>query len=254
MRDDAEWVRTYREAGLQYNRALVVHSNQGLAAALAEDLRELGVPADRAHGARGALSMLANTRYGAIVLEDELPGSGSLQVLQMLDAVVGQRPPVLLICVPRSILAEARAFATDPGLEYVANPETEAEVGRLALRTRARLVNAGLAGGLDGPDARAAQTTDDAADGATGGDAPGGPNRAVLAVALLVLAVVLVVLLLQQLGGRALRSGPAAASVMMVPRTAAPATGDTRNDPNPDRRSAAGVAASGRRVADPEQT
>lgn len=235
---------------MQNDRALVIHSNQGLAASLAEELRELGVPADRAHGARGALSMLASTRYGVIVLEDELPGGGSLQVLQMLDAVVGRRPPVLLVCVPRSILAEARAFATDPGLEYVANPETEAEVGRLALRTRARLVNAGLAGSSGDSDARLAATTDGAGDT----DALGRANRAILAVALLVLAVVLVVLLLQQLGGQALRSGPAAASVLSVSRTAVPIARGARNEPDPGRGRAVGATASGWPEAGSEQT
>lgn len=125
-------------------RALVVYAQQEPGAQLARALGSLGVSADAVSSPAEAIALLEGERYGALLLDDELPGGGSLELFEALDTLEQNRPPVLMVCVPRAVLAQMRQGSSD-GVEYVATPETEAEVERLALRVRTRLVNAGLA-------------------------------------------------------------------------------------------------------------
>lgn len=122
--------------------ALVIHGSEEVSAPLTEALRRLGVPVDSAGTAQEALDMLRGVRYEGVLLDDELPGGGSLQVMQVLEET--GTPRVFMVIVPRERLVEARRESPEE-LEFVANPETEAEIERLALRMRTRLISAGLA-------------------------------------------------------------------------------------------------------------
>ncbi len=125
-------------------RALVVYGSEEVAERLARALEALGVAVEVASDPEDAATQLRNTQFGAVVLDDELPRGGSLQVFEAIDNLEQTRPPVLMVSVPREALAQARQGSTDR-LEYVGHPETDSEVERLALRIRSRLVSTGLA-------------------------------------------------------------------------------------------------------------
>lgn len=120
--------------------ALIVFRSEQTATRLRDALDALGVAPDISHTANSAVAALERKTYGAVVLEDELPGGGSLAVFDALDRLEHDRPPLILVGVPRAVLPELRQSSADR-VEYVATPETEAEVDRLALRLRSRLVD-----------------------------------------------------------------------------------------------------------------
>ena len=134
---------------MQGFRALIVHGSEQVCAGLADELRRLGVAADVADP-EDAVDMLQREEYGALVLDDELPGGGSLQVYDALSRLGPRRPPAVMVSVPRSLLAAARR-ASSGEVEYVAVPDSEPEIARLALRIRSRLVRSGLAQEFGGP-------------------------------------------------------------------------------------------------------
>lgn len=124
--------------------ALVVYRPDEISQQLTRALESLGVTADATSTPSEAAIQLSHERYGAVILDDQLPGGGSLEVFEALEELGDERPRVVMVSVPRDLLAQARQAAS-AGIEYVATPETETEAERLALRVRSRLVNAGLA-------------------------------------------------------------------------------------------------------------
>lgn len=125
-------------------RALIVHSSSEIASALVAELERLGLSADSASSSLVATDRLFHERYRVLVLEDELPNGGSLAILATLEEIDERKPEVVMVSVPHSMLAEARLLARD-GVEYVADPQTDTEVARLAMRIRTRLMDVGLA-------------------------------------------------------------------------------------------------------------
>ncbi len=124
--------------------ALVVYGSAEISEQLTRALETLGVAAHATADPREAAARIAREPYGALILDDQLAGGGSLEVFVALEELGEARPPVVMVAVPRELLAQARQAASDR-VEYVATPETETEVERLALRVRSRLVNSGLA-------------------------------------------------------------------------------------------------------------
>lgn len=125
-------------------RALVVHTSEEVSAQLARALEAVGVSTEILSDPEEAAARLRREQYGAVLLHDELPGAGSLHIYEALEGLEQPRPPVVMIFVPRDMLAELRQASSDY-VEYVADPEEEPDVERLALRVRSRLVSAGLA-------------------------------------------------------------------------------------------------------------
>jgi len=122
-------------------RALIVHRSQEVIDGLVRELENLSLPTDGTTDASEAIELLQSTQYGAVVLDDELPGFGSLRVYELLDA--DRNRLVLMIAVSKRSLAAARRNL-EADLEFVSTPETPPEIGRLALRIRGRLINTGL--------------------------------------------------------------------------------------------------------------
>lgn len=172
---------------MQKFQALIVHQSDKVSTPLVESLRRLGVPADSATASEEAVAMIKNSRYEGVLLDDELPRAGSLQVMEALE--MRGAPTVLMVSVPRDTLPEVRRNAPDE-IEFVANPETEPEIEQLALRMRARLINAGLAEDF-GPSTQ----LKNAANPASGAPRRRSPDWRPLLIMLAVLAILLALLL-----------------------------------------------------------
>ncbi len=132
------------EKAVRELRTLIVHTSEQIAAELVDELHAMGLRADAACTASEALILLARWDYCTLLLDDQLPDGGSLAVFESLDRPDRPRPDMVMLCVPRATLEDARQGAGEPGVEYVANPQTRAEVQRLAMRIRSRLVSIGL--------------------------------------------------------------------------------------------------------------
>lgn len=124
--------------------ALLIYASAETSGRLAHALEALGVSCSAIADPDEAAAALRTERYGAVVLDDALPGGGSLRVFDALDELGDRRPAVLMVSVPRDVLGAMRQNATDR-IEYVPTPESEADAGRLATRIRGRLVSAGVA-------------------------------------------------------------------------------------------------------------
>lgn len=132
-----------RDAYARNLRALIVHSSDQVSAAIVEELHRLGLRAEAASTPNEAENRLYHVRYQVLLLDDELPNGGSLSVFDALDHLEDRRPEVVMLSVPREALADARTLA-EQDVEYVAHPQTQDEINRLAMRIRTRMVNVGL--------------------------------------------------------------------------------------------------------------
>ncbi len=129
-------------------RVLIVHASSEVTGLLVEELARLGVHADGTRDTAEAVRMLGTNRYKAVLLDDELPEGGSLRLFDVIETEQQRHPEVLMVAVPRAQLSLARTASSGRSLEYVASPETNAEIERLALRIRSRLLGANIAGEL----------------------------------------------------------------------------------------------------------
>ena len=125
-------------------RTLIVHGSRDVSAPLATTLEGLGVPSESISEPAVAIERMRAITFGALVLDDALPKGGSLEVFGSLDDLEDNRPIVVMVTVPRAVLADARKH-TPERMEYVATPESESDTERLALRVRSRLMNATVA-------------------------------------------------------------------------------------------------------------
>lgn len=119
-------------------RALLVYANEESLLELQGELLRLGVRADIASDASGALRMLQGARYDAVLLDDVLPGGGSLQVLEALERLGPDAPGTVMVGVPRGSLAAMQGEDLE-GINYVTIPETPEESLGLAQHIRSRL-------------------------------------------------------------------------------------------------------------------
>lgn len=126
-------------------RALIVNAAPKMAADIAESLQHHGVPADSASTAADAVALLEAHQYSAVLLDDSLPAGGSIEVYEAMHRPDVKLPELVLITVPPELLATAESMG-DQGIEYVPLPQNLAQVDRLALKLRTRLIRTGLEG------------------------------------------------------------------------------------------------------------
>lgn len=177
-------------------RALIVNATPKMASDIAESLQHHGVPADSASTAAEAVALLEANDYSAVLLDDSLPDGGSIEVYETMHRPDVNRPDLLLISVPPELLKTAESMG-DQGIEYVPLPQNLAQVDRLALNLRTRLVRAGLNGEFPA----AARREPPAADRFTAAAAVAHEQRGLLtivATAVLLLTLLLVLRVTQQ--------------------------------------------------------
>ncbi len=137
-------------------RLLVVDDDAAFRESLVETLQSLGHEVHAAGGGEEALRRVESHRYGAIFLDQRMPGMDGLQTLAALAARTARLPPVLVLTAYASGSGTIEAMRLG-AFDHLTKPVSRAAVVEVLDRALRASAEAGAALAAPAPDAEAAQ-------------------------------------------------------------------------------------------------
>ncbi|WP_343590554.1 sigma-54 dependent transcriptional regulator [Paracidovorax wautersii] len=137
-------------------RLLVVDDDAAFRESLVETLQSLGHEVHAAGGGEEALRRVESHRYGAIFLDQRMPGMDGLQTLAALAARTARLPPVLVLTAYASGSGTIEAMRLG-AFDHLTKPVSRAAVVEVLDRALRASAEAGAALAVPAPDAEAAQ-------------------------------------------------------------------------------------------------